>query len=260
MDAGSNAVGWWRALSDVMGTRPRLDLATADRLAAGDPPDDAYPGLDRLLAAARAPARPEELVGEWAAVDGYITAYRSTPQPRRVRAPLRGGLVAAKSVAVAAVLAFGGTALAAETGTLPPSVQRHAHGVFGSLVPAPGPDRHGSQAGTPGPAVSATDPAPASGSPVPSADAQGLCHAWQAAQDDPRGRAMTAESRHALAALAGDEPAVPGFCAGVLGTAPGQGEGHGSGQKQTGPADPPTPTHPGNGGNPHGTPSHPARK
>jgi hypothetical protein len=76
--------------------------------------------------------------------------------------------------------------------------------------------------------------------------ALGLCREWDAAQKDPHGKAMSAESRHALAAVAGREADIPAFCAKLLASyAPG-GAPASTPTQPPAPATP-TPSHPGNG-------------
>jgi hypothetical protein len=75
------------------------------------------PGLADLRAAAQAAARPDEVAGEETAVAAFRAAY-ATPAPAGHR--LLGRFVGVKLAAVAAaVLAGGGLAVAAATGTLP---------------------------------------------------------------------------------------------------------------------------------------------
>jgi hypothetical protein len=44
----------------------------------------------------------------------------------------------------------------------------------------------------------------------------GLCQAWNAAQQDPPGKAMTAEALRTLTATAGGEQHIAVFCAALL--------------------------------------------
>ncbi|GAA1527830.1 hypothetical protein GCM10009678_06950 [Actinomadura kijaniata] len=129
-----------------------------------------HAGMTRLLAAATAPARPEELAGEEAAVAAFRDARAAAPG-RRGRTRL---LTVKAAVVAAALLAGGGVAWAASTGNLPgqspsrpPATPTHrpAPG-SGSMVPvdpnSPGPRT------VPGGPTSSGTPAP-SGSPTPSA-------------------------------------------------------------------------------------------
>jgi hypothetical protein len=220
----------WRALRDAMRVRrtPRIGSAEVERLIAGDPTGPDHDGLAALLAAASAPASPDELAGERAAVARLSAAYRDAGRPVRPRRSTRRTRILSsvraltvKVTAAAAVLAVGGTAVAAQTGNLPPAAQDRAHRIFSALgVPAPetaappvipapsGPGRTRPPAATPTPrpgAVASADPAVA-----------GLCRAWQAARENPRGKALPATSRRALAAAAGGQSNVPAFCAARL--------------------------------------------
>ncbi|WP_131737807.1 hypothetical protein [Actinomadura roseirufa] len=113
----------------------RLDPRTAERLLDGAVSDvardrgalrteDVPPGpvgLRELLAAAAAPAAPEELAGEDAAVAAFVSA-RSAQAPRRARAyrPRVARFVTVKVAVASVVLAVGGgVAVAAGTGHLP---------------------------------------------------------------------------------------------------------------------------------------------
>jgi hypothetical protein len=157
-----------------------------------------------------------------------------------------------KVAAGVAVLAVGGTAVAAETGSLPPAAQHHAHGWLSALgvpPPDPRPLPPGAPSATADPATvdptrspapGRAVPAPSPKSPVPATPkARGLCHAWQAANVKKNGKPMKAESGRMLAAMAGGASNIPGFCAPYL--------------PKSSPAPAPTPsvttgpTHPGNG-------------
>jgi hypothetical protein len=204
-------------------------LTEADRLIAGNPPDPAHRGLAALLDAATAPPSVEELAGETAAVARFVAAFRSAAaQPSassRVRVRRSARMVAVKVAAGVAVLAAGGTAVAAETGSLPAGVQQ-----FFATLGAPAPD------GGPRPTATGAGHAPAkrsaSPSPTPAPSGSGtlnrpaestaldLCRAWDSARTDPRGKAMPAASRHALAAEAGGEHEIADFCTDMLSMSP----------------------------------------
>lgn len=90
----------------------RFSEADADRMLDGGP-------LPPTLAALRAPAHPVELGGEEAAVAAFRAAREAKPpQPSR-RARLLGRALTVKVAVAGAVLAGGGLAVAAATGTLP---------------------------------------------------------------------------------------------------------------------------------------------
>lgn len=227
----------WGAVWGAMRTwrTGRIGLTEADRLVAGDPLSPGYPGLVALLDVAKAPASGEELAGERTAVAGFAAAYRgavpaSVPRGRRrAWVPLSAKGVAVKVAAGVAVLAVGGTALAAETGNLPAGVQQRAHSVFAGLgvPPADG----GRRPTDPGPAGAAGSVRPST-SAVPTPDVHGttprpsdvatllLCQAWDAERKDPHGKAMTAQARRALSAVAGGQSRVPAFCAALLTASP----------------------------------------
>src|SRR5947209_2751196 len=124
-------------------TSRRLTAREAEQLLTGQPAGPDLRWLGRLLAAAAAPARPDELTGQRAAMEGFRRAYRHAPdrrRPRRLAVALRRTVVV-KAAAGAAVLFVGGTALAAGTGTLPDPAQQSAHDLLG--VPAPHHPRSG---------------------------------------------------------------------------------------------------------------------
>ncbi|MGW4942532.1 hypothetical protein ACWEOZ_13230 [Actinoplanes sp. NPDC004185] len=231
-------------------------------------------GLVELLDAARASTPGEDLAGERAAVAGFLAARQRavpTAPPRRKNRAVR--TLAMKGALGVAVLAFGGTALAARTGSLPPSVQERAHDVFSNVgVPAPAPDpstQPTAGGGTPS-AVPSPPPAPTPARSVSSSPAVtavlDLCRAWDAAREDPPGKAVPAPDRRALAAAAGGMPKIDDFCAGLLGKPAGASEPAGTGTptekpkpnpKPSSPGKPPvTPSHPGKG---HGKPSGPVK-
>jgi hypothetical protein len=216
---------------------PRISSADLDRLLSGGSPDPGQVGLAALLDAARAPATPGELAGERAAVAAFVAAHRSTaptgtPKRRnRVRISSLARAATMKAAAGVAVLAVGGTAAAAGTGSLPRDVQQQAHSWFSGLgVPPPAPQSPPSTApsagadptsgpsapsgGAPSARPGSAAPPPGSAGPVPPVpQARGLCRAWQVADGKKNGKPMKAGSRRELAALAGDEAKIPAFCA-----------------------------------------------
>ena len=203
----------------------RIGLIEADRLVAGIPPGPEHRGLGVLLDAATAPPSVEELAGETAAVARFVATFRgpvAEPVTRnRVRVPRSAGMVAVKVAAGVAVLAAGGTAVAAETGNLPAGVRQ-----FFSTLGAPAPDGGQHPTDTATGAGQARSGGPASPSPAPSRNAAtthpgptaalALCRAWDEARTDPRGKAIPAESRRALAAAAGGEKKIAAFCDDLL--------------------------------------------
>jgi hypothetical protein len=232
------------ALKNAMRTRrtDRIGRADADRLISGSPPGPGHRGLGVLLDAAAAAPSGEELAGERAAVARFVAAYRDAPPTRPPnRASRRVRMVAIKVAAAAAVLAAGGTAVAAETGNLPAGARQVLTGL-GVPVPAGGPrptatgtGRTGVGTHVPSPAT----PAPSSGGAAPGPAevwALDLCRSWDAARTNPHGKAVPAETRKALAKLAGGAKRIDGFCAGVLDASPSAsaspsagGDNHGNG-------------------------------
>ena len=186
-----------------------IGLDESERLLAGAMTDRTP--LAAMLRAAAAPAQPEELSGERAAVDAFTAAYRPAPSSpsRRTRRTALATLVAVSASLVA------GTAFAAGTGHLPDPLQRGAHSLFAGVgVPAPAPPvaSHPSSSPWPGP----TGPRPAAtDSPRPE-ELLALCRTWIAVQDDPHAGPVTAAQRHQLAAAAGGEPDITGYCRQLL--------------------------------------------
>lgn len=208
-----------------------MGLDEADRLVDGGVPDPGLRGLGVLLDAARAPASARELAGESAAVAGFVAARRVTvpTETRRARRPARAalsaGTIALKVAAGAVVLATGGTALAAETGSLPDGAQQRAHRMFSSLgVPAPSPGPHPQRPGAgAGPSDGHLDgtPSPARSSAAPgTVEPLALCRAWADDRAEPRDKAMPPAARKALAAAAGGASRVTAYCTALLAPAP----------------------------------------
>jgi hypothetical protein len=243
------------ALSQVMGgsRRHRIGSREVEQLLTAGSDASAYPGLSDLLAAAAAPPRPDELAGLPAALAAFEAAGRESPAGVAVTGRRRGFArsVVVKVAAGVAVVLFGGTALAAETGTLPGSSQQHAHELFSGLgVPAPPSAR-------PAPTVPAVSPSavtPTAGptpgptsvspsrTPGPAGAAtRGLCRSWQARQQHPKKKPMKAVSLRSLAAAAGGTEHITTFCADLLTDDPGVTT------TQSPAAAPPTPSHPGKG-------------
>lgn len=235
----------------------RIGSREAEELLTAGADASAYPGLSELLAAATAPPRPDELVGLRAAMAAFEAAGPAD-RPRVAVARGRGMFVRPVAVKVAAGVAavlFGGTALAAETGRLPGSSQRHAHDLFSGLgVPPPGvrptpavtPAAPSATAPSPGPgprsrratSVPASTATPSPAGPAGAAT-RGLCRSWQARQEHPKKKPMPAEPFRRLAAAAGGAEHITAFCAALLTGGPGEPRTRESA------GDSPTPTHPG---------------
>jgi hypothetical protein len=185
----------------------------------------AHPGVAELLAAASAPARPEELAGELAAVAAFRREYRPVdraappvPEPRGSvpRRPRRRRVALAGLAAVVALV--GGTAYAAGSGRLPDPVQRQLHEALAGVgVPPPDPRD------TPSPkqpSASASAPVPMGTAP---GDAQllGLCRAWQAARENPGAPQPRPDEKRILAEAAGGAHRIEQYCAALVATGPG---------------------------------------
>jgi hypothetical protein len=169
-----------------------------------------------VLSALTAPALPEELAGERAAVAGFVRAQREAladPPPRGYRTRrILGVLAVAVTVAIGA-----GTATAATSGALPRGLQEGAHRLLSPLgVPAP--------ASTgPSAASAGTDRAGRPGAAPPSLtpDASGytallLCQAWASEQNEAQGRHTAADAVKDMLSRAGNSASVTKFCTDLL--------------------------------------------
>jgi hypothetical protein len=230
----------------------RIGRAEAEQLLTGRPTVGDRSALAGLLAAAAAPARPDELAGEQAIRSAFARAQLS-PDPAPVAVPERrrhafrfGGMATVKVAAAVAALIAGGTAFAAETGNLPDAAQRRAHDLF-SAWGVPAPESAGPSAGLASVSPSASPSAGRSPSPDASTSTLlALCRVWDAAERDPQAKALAADELRALLTAAGGAQSIPKFCAGLLGQ-------HGNAPDVT-PPPTPSPTHPGKG-NGNGRPS-----
>jgi hypothetical protein len=220
----------------------RLDAAAAERLLAGE--DIGFGDLSDLLAAAAAPARPEELKGEARALTAFRYAAPGTSEgsPRRSTAKsMWARLASIKVAAIAAALATTGVALAAGTGVLPTPFTADPPTAAPDLTSSrPGGDPAGNAPTTTGalggPAATATGPAPTA---TPDPSMAGQCRAYRAqARSDPEG-ALDSPTFERLVIAAGGRDKVDAYCDQVLGdkTAKPSRPPHGSAQA-TGP--PPT--------------------
>jgi hypothetical protein len=225
------------------------DLDVAGRWAAGEEAGPAHRGLAELLAAAKAPAHPEELAGRRAAVAAFAAAGRdeAVPEPvTRGRRSRTARTLVANVTAVMVLLAGTGAAMAARAGHLPDAAQQRAHDLFSRLgVPAPPstpdtpvspPRTRPSRTVEPPSSGPVTTRPPASVAPVPA----GWCRAW-AAEPEPGEEPWYRE----LVEAAGSEKEVAAYCA-ALG-APGAASGKpGHSRKPSGrPSSLPTPSHSG---------------
>jgi hypothetical protein len=189
----------------------RLDPASA-------PPGDG--GLARLLAAATAPATPEELAGEQLVMAEFNAAMRSNPPtlaPRRTTVPSKVFTIKAAAAALVAVLSIGGVAAAA-TGLLPDQaspVAEQATASTGGDAAAQGLGKAAAaDLGGAGQTGSAAGQGRASavGPDATGAARAGLCRAWQAGQGGDHGGRMDSVAFQALAEAAGGADKVAGYC------------------------------------------------
>jgi hypothetical protein len=204
----------------------RLDPASA-------PPG--YDELTRLLAAATAPATPEELADEQLAMAAFAAAMRSHPPtlvPRRTAVPRKALTMKAAAAALVAALSLGGVAAAA-TGLLPGQaspVADQAPATTGADAAAHGLGKAAANLGGTAQAGAADGQgrASAAGPDATAAARAGLCRAWQAGQGADHGRRMDAVAFQALADAAGGTDNIAAYCEDVT---PGANtDAHGQGQ------------------------------
>jgi hypothetical protein len=231
-------------LGSLEPTPPVADQDLLERLLDGqlDPAaaPAGYGGLARLLAAASAPATPEELAGEEQARAEFAAVMPSHPPtlvPRRASMPSKLFTIKAAAAALIAVLSIGGVAVAT-TGLLPghgrdvaaqaPSTTNASAAGHGlgraaavdlgrATVTAESADAHGQGQGS------------AVGPDATAAARAGLCRAWQAGKGADNGRRTDSPTFQALAAAAGGADKVAAYCADVTaGAAGAQEQGQGS--------------------------------
>jgi hypothetical protein len=204
----------------------RLDPASA-------PPG--YGGLARLLAAATAPATPEELAGEQRAMASFAAVMRShlpTLSPRRTAVPRKVLTMKAAAAALVAVLSLGGVAAAAagllpdqaspvaDQATATTGADAAAHGLGKAAAADLGGSANAESAGQ--------GRASAAGPDASGAARAGLCRAWQAGQGADHGHRMDAAAFQALVGAAGGADQVAAWCEDV---APGSSaDAHGKSQ------------------------------
>lgn len=186
---------------------PVLDEDTADRLLTGrlDPADapPGYAGVARLLAVAAAPAAPEELAGQAAAVARFaaeVESHPPTPIPRRTGMPSRMSSVKVTAVVSVVVLSVSGVAAAA-TGLLPSPARWVAEQVS-STSHASSTSRGQGDPGTAAPDSPGLD----------KATTAALCQAWQAGQGASNGNRADSAAFRALATAAGGADKVAAYC------------------------------------------------
>jgi len=231
-----------RPLGPLEAGPPVADQDILERLLEGRlDPASAPPGygrLARLLAAATAPAAPQELAGERLAMASFAAAMRSHPptlSPRRTAVPRKVLTMKAAAAALVAALSLGGVAAAA-SGLLPDQA---------SPVADQAPATTGADAATHGLGQAAAanlggsanagsaagqDRASAVGPDVTGAARAGLCRAWQAGQGADHGRRMDSVAFQALVEAAGGADQVAAYCQDVTpgSSAGAQGQGQAS--------------------------------
>jgi hypothetical protein len=211
-----------------------LERLLDGRLDPGSAPPD-YRGLARLLAAAAAPAGPEELAGEQLAMATFAAEMRSHPpilSPRRTAVVSKVFTMKAAAAALVAVLSIGGIAAAA-TGLLPDQASPVADKAAATTADAAG---HGlgkaavANTGGTAPAGSTDGQGRESavGPDASGAARAGLCRAWQAGQGGDHGRRMDSVAFQALVTAAGGADKVAAYCEDVAAGA--SAEDHGKGQ------------------------------
>jgi hypothetical protein len=192
-----------------------------------------YGGLARLLAAATAPAAPEELAGEQLALASFAAEMRSHPPiliPWRTAVLSKVFTMKAAAAALVAVLSIGGVAAAA-SGLLPgqaspvadqapatsasSAADAAAHGLGKAATANLG---GAAEAGS----TNGQGRASAVGPDATAAARAGLCRAWQAGQGAAHGRQMDAVAFQALVEAAGGADNVAAYCEDVtLGSSAG---------------------------------------
>jgi hypothetical protein len=229
-----------RVLGFLEPAPPATDQDLLERLLDGrlDPAaiPPGYGGLARLLAAAAAPAAPEELAGERLAMAEFAAVMRSTPPtliPRRTAVPSKLFTIKAAAAALVAVLLVGGIAAAA-TGLLPGQASPVADNVRATTSAAAAAHRLGeaaavnmggtAQAGS----TDGQGHASAVGPDATGAARAGLCRAWQAGQGADNGHRADSVAFQALVKAAGGPDKVAAYCEDV--TAGSSVGAHGQGQ------------------------------
>jgi hypothetical protein len=194
-----------------------------------------YRGLARLLAAATAPAAPQELASQQRVMATYAAVLRSHPptlSPRRTPVPSKVFTIKAAAAALVAVLSIGG--IAAATGLLPDqaspaanqatattAADAAAHGLGQAAAASLG---GAAQAGS----TEGQGREAAVGPDAAGAARAGLCRAWQAGQGGDQGLRMDAVAFQALADAAGGADQVAAYCEDVTAGAGSDGQGQAS--------------------------------
>jgi hypothetical protein len=185
---------WFPEVAPPVADQDSLERLLDGRLDPGSAPPG-YGGVARLLAAAAAPAAPEELAGEQQALAQFAAVHSRPPTraSRRTAVPSKLFTMKAAAAALVAVLSVGGVAAAA-TGLLP----GRAHHVADRAPATTAASTAGHGVGA---AVADLDTA-----------RQGLCRAWQAGEGTDHGRRTDSVAFQALAAAAGGADNVAAYC------------------------------------------------
>jgi hypothetical protein len=190
---------------------PRIRRRAAEQLLDGAPATaEAARPLAALLHAAAAPAHPEELSGERAALAAFEGAAQldSAPSPRRanvLKSTLAKILTVKAAVVLAAAAGTTGVVLAATSGASNPSDRPsdqgpadHPPAVHSSKDTPAGKPRNGDEPGKSGDA--------------PSPSMAGLCKAYEAHKGDNPGKALDSPAFEALIDAAGGRYNVDDYC------------------------------------------------
>jgi hypothetical protein len=189
-----------------------------------------YDGLARLLAAATAPATPEELADEQLALATFAAQMRSNPPtlaPQRTAVPRKLLTIKAAAAALVAVLSISGVAAAAtgllsdqaspvaDQATATTGADAAAHGLGKAAAANLGGSANAGSADGQGRASAA-------GPDASAAARAGLCRAWQAGQGADHGSRMDSVAFQALVEAAGGADNIAAYCQDV---APGSSAG-----------------------------------
>jgi hypothetical protein len=202
-----------------------IDAARAERLLSGSLTDS--DPLSRLLSAAAAPGRPEEIAGEAAAVMAFHGARRAAvpAAPVTHRPPRTGRSLVAIAAGIGLAVAAAGIALAAGTGVLPnPWINVNAPDTGTPTTVVTGGSSTNGQSSSSSPSHSgeagstpAISPTPAPGSVE---DLVGLCNSYLNRSDKSPGKSLDSAAMSRLAAAAGGEDKIAAFCTELLATHP----------------------------------------
>jgi hypothetical protein len=243
-----------RPLGFLQPTPPPADQDILEQLLDGGlDPASAPPGygkLARLLAAATAPAAPQELASQQRVMAEFAAVMQSTPptlSPRRTPVPSKVFTIKAAAAALVAVLSIGGIAAAA-TGLLPDQAspvadQATATTAADAAALGLGKAAAADLAGTaPAGSTAGQGREAAVGPDATGAARAGLCRAWQAGQGADHGSRSDSVAFQALAAAAGGANNIAGYCAAVpAGSAGHHGQGQGPPPSGSPPSTKPSP-------------------